>query len=436
MRVYAMLGVGGAALMASAAAQPFNVACVKGADERKIEIVSPGEVGAACDVRYAQASGVRTPYHANNSAEFCRTKAEEIVATLITAGYACGQVGGPLTAEARTTPEPQEAPTPTSTPAPVSQEPAETAFAPALAEPLPEPAVQTAPQQAAPAAAPEPVAPAADVADSHSDSGTAAAETATEPPAAPGRVEAGPAETPTEASLNATTVDAAELEPLEEPSHATVATGGPSNLGAQSLEKLERATAPIPAGRLVGAEPAPEPVPEPTPVIEPTPATQAAPAPVVGATAVAAAPASPEAAPRAAPPKRASALRDPKDIIVATLNAQAAAWNEGNLPAFMDIYWRDEDLKFVSGTSITKGWSSTMKRYRDRYAGETGLGRLSFEKTEVEMVTDDVAVVTGRFNHVKGEDASSGVFTLVMKQMNGVWRIVHDHTASDAPSAQ
>ena len=98
----------------------------------------------------------------------------------------------------------------------------------------------------------------------------------------------------------------------------------------------------------------------------------------------------------------------------------------------MNTYWKDDALKFVSGNDISRGWSATMKHYRERYASDGDLGHLGFEKIEVTMVTDDVSVVTGRFNHAKDGQTSTGVFSLVMRRDNGAWRIVHDHTNIEA----
>ena len=175
------------------------------------------------------------------------------------------------------------------------------------------------------------------------------------------------------------------------------------------------------AGRLVGADPAAlQPAPQPV-----APVTQ---------TSSQAAPATPSPQPASTPapaPAAPAALRTPRDVIRATLMAQAAAWNEGNLDAFMASYWKSEELKFVSGVNITRGWDATLKRYRERYSGGSGLGALSFENLEVKLITDDVATVTGRFKLVKDGATSGGVFSLVMRRDNGAWRIVHDHTSSD-----
>ncbi len=421
----------------AAQAQSFNVACVKGEDSRRIEIITPGAVGKSCDVQYAQGGVTRTPYHANNSLGFCETKANEIVGKLIAGGYACGQEGGPLTAEARPAPapEPQQtaqapAPAPTTASAPEPQQTQPQPAAPQPSEPETAPARPAQQSSAAAEPAPEPqpvqqtpppavVTPAASPAVNAAPAPQPAVQTgpsrqtpqAAQPSAAPEPV------APQIEETSLADVAAPPEEPAETLSEPTpsVATRGPAALQGDKLENVQRAAAPIPAGRLVGAEPEAEPAPEPA--VE----------------RVAAAPSEPEAAPAVRRPTPRAGFRKPEDVILATLDAQAAAWNEGNLPAFMDIYWKDDSLKFVSGKTITKGWQTTMKRYRDRYADESGLGQLSFERTDVEMVTEDVAVVTGRFNHVKNDEQSSGVFSLVMRQDRGVWRIVHDHTAPDTP---
>jgi beta-aspartyl-peptidase (threonine type) len=96
-------------------------------------------------------------------------------------------------------------------------------------------------------------------------------------------------------------------------------------------------------------------------------------------------------------------------------------------------YWKDPELSFVSGTTVVKGWTTTLKRYREKYGDSRNLGRLTFEGLDVTPLTDDVAVVVGRFRLERADAADSGVFTLVMKRFEGMWRIVHDHSVGDPP---
>jgi uncharacterized protein (TIGR02246 family) len=143
----------------------------------------------------------------------------------------------------------------------------------------------------------------------------------------------------------------------------------------------------------------------------------------------------PAAPPASAEPTPGFQQRAAPDVIRATLEAQAAAWNDGDLDAFMNSYWKSPDLRFVSGSTVSKGWAATLKRYRERYGQGGSLGYLSFDDLDVQMIEDDVAIVVGRFLLERADGNSGGAFTLVMRRIDGAWRIVHDHTVADAPPA-
>ena len=42
------------------------------------------------------------------------------------------------------------------------------------------------------------------------------------------------------------------------------------------------------------------------------------------------------------------------------LDDQDAAWNKGDLQAFMAGYWKSDELTFFSGKDVTKGWNATL----------------------------------------------------------------------------
>lgn len=450
-----------AAMLGNALASELELVCVKAGDERKIEVVAPGVVGKSCDVQYSRAASanVSTPYHANNSQDYCMLKAAELAETLKASGYACAPVGVLRT---------EAAPVAPAAVAPASVTPVATAPAPVASYPVVAPQSTTAalspPQAAAPVAlapadlppteiiaAPE-ILPAAPIAASETAPVAAApvATAAIEPPAAPGANAVRVVET--DAALEDKMSQILAEPPVDQTAPAPEAFKGPAQLTAQIDEPLPGARPTAPVGRLVGATPEPRaavsvtpaavtqaaPAAEPVTAPEekaPPPQEEAKPAPAPAAVVEAKPAAKPAEPPAAAPAKAAkrskSAKRTPADIVLATLNAQVAAWNEGNLDAFMKIYWKSDDLKFISGVKMTKGWSSTQKRYREEYADDAGLGRLSVDKTDVEMVTDDVAIVTGRFNHNKDGVNTGGAFSLVWKRINGQWRIVHDHSVVD-----
>lgn len=115
--------------------------------------------------------------------------------------------------------------------------------------------------------------------------------------------------------------------------------------------------------------------------------------------------------------------------VVAVLDEQVAAWNRGDIEAFMDGYWQSPELIFTSGGRVQRGWRTTLERYRATYGtSRESMGTLSFYDLEVHALADDAAWALGRWA-LRGREDVSGVFTLVFRRLDGDWRIVHDHTS-------
>ena len=131
------------------------------------------------------------------------------------------------------------------------------------------------------------------------------------------------------------------------------------------------------------------------------------------------------AAPGAASPPAPIPLRS-------VLDRQVEAWNRGDLEGFMETYWRSPDLVFCSGATVTRGWDSTLARYRKRYQSEgREMGRLRFDAVEVVSLGEDAALARGAWRLVMGDGKEPhGLFTLILRRIDGAWRIVHDHTSS------
>lgn len=469
-----MNGASTAALAASDAQT-----CSRGGESRTIEVVAPGKVGKACDLNVIRDNGQwrSTPYHADNSDAFCATRAADIVAGLKREGFSCG----PVAQVEEAAPEPIAAAEPPAETAPVAPEPVASADAPASTDTPMEALIarSTAEPAAAPQAAEAPVANAP-------ASETVAASTIAAPvqqPAAAPVVAATPAAPPS-SSLAATSsvtapppdastrtiassstlaappaiaapaaqVGSIHAQPLEQPPLAPAApeaaeaapqkfaSTGPVALSPTNASALKGVRAPRPAaGRFVGAaadakpldaalEPDLDPEAAEERLAQPSVAPVAPTAPAAKAT-VASAPTAPVKAAAPAPKARAA-----EDIIKSVLAAQTAAWNEGDLDAFMNVYWKDPELKFVSGSTVFRGWKETQKRYRDRYGAAGQMGRLTLDGLDVDLVSDDVATVVGRYRVDAAGAADVGLFTLVMKRFDGLWRIVHDHSTSETPN--
>lgn len=117
--------------------------------------------------------------------------------------------------------------------------------------------------------------------------------------------------------------------------------------------------------------------------------------------------------------------------IRAVLNDQQAAWNAGDVDAFMEGYWRSQDLRFASGGTVTRGWAETLRRYQVRYPDRAAMGVLSFDDLDIVLTAPDAGVVFGHWSLAREDDAPGGLFTLVFRKIYGAWVVVHDHTSSE-----
>ncbi len=376
MRFVFLLLAGSVVSQAAVAQSPHAETCHKGADERVIQVLTPGNVGAACDVVYVRDGGakVAVPYNANVDKDYCRARAAEIAAGLIADGFVCSSgmsdaieaslAGGPS----------KEEPVP-ATAKVVATEDSLDAQLEKLAATLPR-----------------------------------AAEAPGDPPGDPNE------------QLDQPSQEIAAI--VDEPSapiHDEPKT--PAPIPSMSADPIQLASdvrpsdfkAPRPpkttgAGRLVGAQPEIEDIIDvvttTAPVIDPKAAAEADGAGIPA--------------------------RKPEDIIRGVIAANAAAWNEGNLDAYMGGYANSADLLMIVDATVTTGWQPVRKLYEKDIAASGEMGRLSFDKLDIKMTSDDVATVVGRYSLVRANKAYQGVMTLLMKQVDGRWRIVQDTRIADA----
>ena len=98
----------------------------------------------------------------------------------------------------------------------------------------------------------------------------------------------------------------------------------------------------------------------------------------------------------------------------------------------MSSYWKSDKLTFYSGDTIAHGWQATMDRYRKKYQSEgREMGKLEFRDLDVQMLCNEAAIVRGHWGlTMKDGTTPHGLFTLIVRRIDGRWRIVHDHTSA------
>ena len=119
-----------------------------------------------------------------------------------------------------------------------------------------------------------------------------------------------------------------------------------------------------------------------------------------------------------------------KTTIRAVLDAQVAAWNRGDVEAYMNGYDHSPNTEFVGGDSITRGWQQVLDRYKKKYDTRDKMGTLTFSELEISVLSKDAALVLGRWHLKRASDEPHGTFTLLFRKTKAGWRIVHDHSSS------
>ena len=72
----------------------------------------------------------------------------------------------------------------------------------------------------------------------------------------------------------------------------------------------------------------------------------------------------------------------------AVIEAQAAAWNRGDVAGYMEGYAKEETTTFVSGDSVTRGWQTVHDRYKSRYDTREKMGTLAFSELEFKPLSE------------------------------------------------
>jgi len=122
-----------------------------------------------------------------------------------------------------------------------------------------------------------------------------------------------------------------------------------------------------------------------------------------------------------------------RSAVLAVLDQQQQAWNRGDIPAFMAGYWNSPHVSFASSSGFTHGWSTVLDHYKASYPDKAAMGHLTFDILEVRSLGDSAALVVGKWRLHTASGDPGGLFSLVFQKFPEGWRIIHDHTSSDAP---
>lgn len=115
--------------------------------------------------------------------------------------------------------------------------------------------------------------------------------------------------------------------------------------------------------------------------------------------------------------------------IRAVMEEQVKTWNNGNIDAFMQTYWKSDSLLFVGSKGPSYGWQNTLEGYKKRYPDTVAMGKLDFEILQIKSLSSEYSFVLGKWHLKRTIGDAGGYFTLLFRKINSKWLIVVDHTS-------
>lgn len=119
-----------------------------------------------------------------------------------------------------------------------------------------------------------------------------------------------------------------------------------------------------------------------------------------------------------------------KEAVATVLDQQVLAWNQGDVEKFLVGYDRSETLRFASGGKVHYGWQSLLNRYKTNYPDKAAMGNLTFSERDIQVLSEEVVLVFGKWQLERVSDVPYGYFTLIFRKTTAGWKITHDHTSS------
>ena len=116
------------------------------------------------------------------------------------------------------------------------------------------------------------------------------------------------------------------------------------------------------------------------------------------------------------------------------LSRAAANWNRGDLDSFVDDYLPSDSTTFIGSGGLVRGPKAIRAGYARMFAAGAQRDSLSFVILDVDPLAPDVVNLIGQYTltrRVGGRDSvtARGPTSLVVRRVEGRWRIAHDHSS-------
>lgn len=119
-----------------------------------------------------------------------------------------------------------------------------------------------------------------------------------------------------------------------------------------------------------------------------------------------------------------------EDAIRRVFEDGCAAWNRGDLDGYLASYWDSSTTLWVSSGSLLRGRKAIVAAYKARFSTPQQMGKLTLADLEIDVLTTTDAIAFGRWMLVVDDQASKGFFTVQLRQIEGTWLFIADHSST------
>ena len=115
--------------------------------------------------------------------------------------------------------------------------------------------------------------------------------------------------------------------------------------------------------------------------------------------------------------------------ILAVLQKQVSAWNDGDINRYMEGYWHSDSLVFIGKKGCTYGYEATLNNYKKAYPDKSAMGQLHFSDIRFKRISRRNYMVIGAWHLQRSIGNLDGHFSLFLRKRKMHWHIIADHSS-------
>ena len=123
-------------------------------------------------------------------------------------------------------------------------------------------------------------------------------------------------------------------------------------------------------------------------------------------------------------------MSDDHQQIRALFESSCAAWNRGDSDGYLSAYWHSDKVRWVSEGKVRSGFEAIAAGFKARFNSSEDMGRLEVADLDISLLSENDALVFGTWILTTTTARHHGVFTVHVKEIDGKWLIVSDHSST------